>query len=67
MRSVTIELPDTLAQELEAAVESGWFSDEGDAVRQALREFLHRQRRQLEEQFQREDIAWALTLKGASG
>jgi Arc/MetJ-type ribon-helix-helix transcriptional regulator len=63
MKSVTIELPDKLAQELDAVVEAGWFSDEGEAVRLALREFLRRQRRELEEQFQREDIAWALAAR----
>ena len=64
---MTIELPDKLAQELDAAIDSGWFADEGDAVRQALREFLDRQRRELEERFQREDIAWALKVKQAAG
>ena len=64
---MTIELPDKLAQELDAAIDSGWFADEGDAVRQALREFLDRQRRELEVRFQREDIAWALKIKQAAG
>jgi Arc/MetJ-type ribon-helix-helix transcriptional regulator len=67
MRSVIIELPDQLAEELDSVVQSGWFDDESDAVRQALREFLSRQRRKLEEQFQREDIAWALNSKEAAG
>jgi Arc/MetJ-type ribon-helix-helix transcriptional regulator len=67
MRSVIIELPDQLAEELDSVVQSGWFDDESDAVRQALREFLSRQRRKLEEQFQRGDIAWALNSKEAAG
>lgn len=67
MRSVTVELPDRLAEELDAAVQAGWFSDEGDAVREALREVLLRHRRKLEEQFQRQDIAWALESKEAAG
>jgi Arc/MetJ-type ribon-helix-helix transcriptional regulator len=67
VKAVTVELPDKLAQELDAVVEAGWFSDEGEAVRLALREFLRRQRRELEERFQREDIAWALKAKEAAG
>ena len=67
MKSLTVELPDKLAEELGAVVKAGWYSDEGEAVRLALREFLRRQRRELEEQFQREDIAWALKAKEAAG
>ena len=66
MKSLTVELPEKLAEELEAVVAAGWFTDEGEAVRLALRELLRHQRRELEERFQREDIAWALELKGAS-
>lgn len=63
MKSVTVELPDRLADELEAAVKSGWFHTEGEAVRLALLEFFRRHPGELTEQFQREDIAWALQQK----
>lgn len=64
MKSINVELPDKLAQELDAMVKSGWFSDEGEAMRLALREFVRRNRLELLERFQREDIAWALKQKG---
>jgi Arc/MetJ-type ribon-helix-helix transcriptional regulator len=60
---MTIELPDRLAQELDAMIEAGWFSNHGEAVRFALLEFLRRHRLELAERFQREDIAWALKEK----
>jgi Arc/MetJ-type ribon-helix-helix transcriptional regulator len=63
MRSLTVELPDRLAEELDAMVQSGWFSSEAEAVRLGLWEFLRRSHRDLTEQFQREDIAWALEHK----
>jgi Arc/MetJ-type ribon-helix-helix transcriptional regulator len=66
MRSLQVELPDKLAGELEALVRSGWFRSEDELVRLALVEFVHRHRFELLEQFQREDIAWALQQKGTS-
>lgn len=66
MKSLTVELPERLAEELQAVIEAGWFTDEGEAVRLALRELLRQQRRELEERFQREDIAWALGLNEAN-
>jgi len=63
MKSVTVELPDRLAQELDAMVDAGWFSNPGEAVRLALLEFLRRHRLELAERFQRDDIAWALQEK----
>ena len=66
MKSIQIELPDKLAQELEAMVKAGWFSTEEEVVRLALLEFVRRHRLELFERFQREDIAWALKQKGAT-
>lgn len=63
MKTLTIELPDRVAATLEGLVEAGWFRDESEVVRLALVEFLDRHRLQLAEQFQREDIAWALQQK----
>ena len=65
MKSVTFELPDKLASELDALVKAGWCNDEGEVIRQALREYLRRHHLELTEQFQREDIAWALRQKGS--
>ncbi|MBI1747816.1 MAG: ribbon-helix-helix protein, CopG family [Acidobacteria bacterium] len=63
MKSVLVELPDKLAAELDALVRDGWFHSEGELVRLALLEFVRRYRFELTEQFQQEDIAWALQQK----
>jgi Arc/MetJ-type ribon-helix-helix transcriptional regulator len=65
LKTLQIELPEKLAQELEALVKEGWFRDEAEAIRYAILEFLNRHRLQLIEQFQMEDIAWALGEKEA--
>lgn len=67
MQSIQIELPDKLAQELNAMVEAGWFSSEAEVVHMALLEFISRHRLELLERFQREDIAWALQQKETVG
>ncbi len=66
MKSIHIELPDKLAQELDVIVKTGWFSDEAEVVRAALLEFVRRHRVDLLERFQQEDIAWALKQKEAT-
>ncbi len=66
MRSLQVELPDKLAGEVAALVQAGWFRSEDELVRLALVEFVQRHRFELLEQFQREDIAWALQQKGTS-
>ena len=63
MKSITVELPDRLAEELGAMVGGGWFTSEAEAVRAALMEFVRRHRPELVERFQLEDIAWALDQK----
>jgi Arc/MetJ-type ribon-helix-helix transcriptional regulator len=66
MKTLHIEVPDKLAQEIEALVQAGWFSHEAEVVRLALWEFMRHHRLELMEQFQREDIAWALQQKRAA-
>jgi Arc/MetJ-type ribon-helix-helix transcriptional regulator len=63
MKSVQVELPDKLADELNLLVLSGWFRNEEEVVRTALLDFLRHHRAELLERFQREDIAWALSQK----
>jgi Arc/MetJ-type ribon-helix-helix transcriptional regulator len=58
-------VPDQLAKEMEGLVEAGWFASQAELARLALAEFVHRHRFELEEKFQRDDIRWALGLKGA--
>jgi Arc/MetJ-type ribon-helix-helix transcriptional regulator len=65
MKTLKLEVPDRVAEAMEDFVRAGWFMDESEIVRQALAEFIHRHRLQLQEEFQREDIRWALSLKDA--
>jgi Arc/MetJ-type ribon-helix-helix transcriptional regulator len=60
MTSMQIELPDQLAGAIQRLVQNGWFQTEREIIRLALVEFIHRHQAELTEQFQREDIAWAL-------
>ncbi|MGH9873092.1 MAG: CopG family transcriptional regulator [Pyrinomonadaceae bacterium] len=60
MTSLQIELPDQLAVAVQRLVQDGWFQTEQELIRVALIEFIHRHQAELTEQFQREDIAWAL-------
>ena len=59
-RSLQVDLPNKLADEVAAMVEAGWFSSESEVVTLALLEFARRQRFALQEQFQLEDVDWAL-------
>jgi Arc/MetJ-type ribon-helix-helix transcriptional regulator len=65
MKTLKLEVPvpDQLADEIEDLVQAGWFTSEDEVARLALAEFVSRHRFQLQEQFQREDIRWALDLK----
>jgi len=63
MATLTLEVPDKLAEEIEEMVRAGWISDAGEAVRLALREFVQRHHPSMTERFQREDIAWALSQR----
>jgi Arc/MetJ-type ribon-helix-helix transcriptional regulator len=66
MKSVTVELPDKLAEELDNLIKTGWFSNHTQVVHLALMEFVRHHGLFLHEQFQREDIAWALEQKGTN-
>jgi Arc/MetJ-type ribon-helix-helix transcriptional regulator len=66
VKSITVELPDRLGEEVQALVNAGWFRDEPEVLCAALREFVQRHRPELAERFQREDIAWALREKQPS-
>ncbi len=66
MRTLQVELPDKVAEELEGLVATGWFMSDADAIRQAVLEFVRRRPLDLLERFQREDVAWALKQKGRS-
>lgn len=57
-----VQVPDQLAQDLQQLMQSGWFESLGEITRLALLEFIERHRFQLQEEFQRADIAWAVDL-----
>lgn len=63
MTTIQIEVPEKLAEGISNLVKMGWFLSEGELARQALTEFLQRFHPELQEEFQREDIAWALSLR----
>lgn len=67
MKSLHVELPEKLHEQLQALVGQGWFRSPDEAVTLALLQFLRPRRLELLEQFQRDDIAWALTVKKAAG
>lgn len=66
MKSIEVELPDKLADELNRLIEAGWFQNQEEAVRAAVLEFVRKSRVELRERFQREDIRWALAQREAS-
>lgn len=65
MKTLKLEVPERLAEAMEGLVRDGWFADESEIVRQALAAFVNRHHFQLQEEFQREDIRWALGMKDA--
>lgn len=69
MRTLQIEIPDPIADEVQSLVDDGWFGSQAELARAALVEFVQQRKFDLMERFQREDIAWArnggLTLKRA--
>jgi len=62
---VQVELPDAGAAEITSVVKGGWFTDEAEVVRMALTEYVSRHDFALVEEFQRQDIAWAMQQKRA--
>lgn len=60
MTTLTLELPEALSAELDAAVQSGWFESQAEAVRAAVRDLMSRRKLDLLEKQQLNDIDWAL-------
>jgi Arc/MetJ-type ribon-helix-helix transcriptional regulator len=63
MKSIHVQLPEKTATELESLVQMGWFTDQGEAIRVAISEYLNHNRLALIERFQEEDIQWAMEQK----
>lgn len=64
MTTLTVELPEALSAEIQAAVKAGWFSNESEAVRAAVYEFVGQGKLALIEQQQLADIEWAVDAAG---
>lgn len=62
VKTLKIQLPDQLAKRIETLVQAGWFASEEELARLALSEFLRHHSFELQEQFQRDDIQWAVSL-----
>ena len=65
MKTINVDIPDKLEIEIEKYIKSGWFSNEAELMREALREFIFHHRPILVEKFMEEDIEWALKMKKA--
>ena len=66
MKTISVELPERITEEIDVLIDNGWFANETELVRAALWEFVRRNRFELAEQFQRADIAWALQQRTQS-
>jgi Arc/MetJ-type ribon-helix-helix transcriptional regulator len=60
MKTLSITLPDHLAERIDDYVKAGFFLSEPDVVLAAMSEFVRRNQVDLMERFAREDIAWAV-------
>jgi len=60
MATLTLDLPEALTAELDAAVEAGWFANQAEAVRAAVRDFVSHSKLALQEKQQLADIEWAV-------
>jgi len=61
MKTIKVQIPDRMYQQIETLVKEGWFRDREDIINVALRKFLEANRPELLEQFFREDVEWGLS------
>ncbi len=60
MKTLSITVPDHLAERITDYVKAGFFLSEPDVILAAMAEFVRRNQVDLMERFAREDIAWAV-------
>jgi Arc/MetJ-type ribon-helix-helix transcriptional regulator len=60
MTTLTVDLPEALTAELDAAVQAGWFTSQAEAVRAAVRDMMSHRKLDLLEKQQLADIDWAM-------
>jgi len=61
MKTIQAKVPDKLYEEIQRLIQGGWFTNEEELLREALRRYLEAHRPNLMEQFIRQDIEWGLT------
>ena len=59
MKTLSIDIPDNLAAQINDYVKAGFFPSDPDVILAAMSEFVRRNRVDLMERFAREDIEWA--------
>lgn len=60
MKTITLECPDRLHEELSKLVAAGWFKSPEDAVLEATRRYLSLHSVELQEKQVAADVQWAL-------
>jgi len=66
MKTLSINIPDNLAAQINDYVKAGFFPSEPDVILAAMSEFVRRNRINMMERFAREDIEWAKKESSAS-
>jgi Arc/MetJ-type ribon-helix-helix transcriptional regulator len=64
MTTLTVDLPEALSAELDAAVEAGWFTSHAEAVRAAVRDSMNRRKLALLEDADKMVGGWMRTGEG---
>lgn len=59
MTTMTIEVPDQLAEDAQGFIKAGFFRSEKEFLLAALVDFVRRNRTELMDRFAHEDIEWA--------
>lgn len=60
MTTIDLKLPQQLENGMREFVAQGWFTDEGELIREALRRYLDAHETDLMEKFIKDDIEWGL-------
>ena len=63
MHTLQVNLSDPLFNSIKEYISSGYFKSEADFMQAAVIEFIRKNKIELMEQFQREDIKWGLQNK----
>jgi Arc/MetJ-type ribon-helix-helix transcriptional regulator len=64
MAKITLDVPDSLLDEVRSRVESGEFSDAGAVATEALRYYFERHRPEDWDEYVRKEVAWSRRRAG---